>query len=57
VWAWIIVGTAAVAIGAWAVWPRRGGVSDGRVISSRRSAHGSIESRHNTNRSNWPTGG
>ena len=55
-WVWIIIAVAVVALAAWALWPRRGGISDGQVLSSRRSTHGGLESKHSTNQRNWPTG-
>ena len=56
-WVWIIVGIVVVALAVWALWPRMKGVSDGHVIDSRRTTHGSIESSISTNQRNWPTGG
>lgn len=53
-WVLIIIGVAAIALGTWAFWPRGAGVTDGRVLSSRRSTHGGVEGRFNQNRNAWP---
>lgn len=56
-WVWIIVAVVVVAAAVFAFWPRHRGVEDGRVIGSRRTTHGGIESAHPTSQRNWPAGG
>lgn len=56
-WLYLIIAVAVLALAAFAFWPRKRGIVDADVRSARRTTHGSIEERYNTNAPQFPPGG
>lgn len=56
-WVWIIISVIVVAGLVAALWPRRRGVDDAKLLSARRSTEGRMEGINSSNQRNWPTGG
>ena len=50
---WIVVAVVVVGLGAYAFWPRRGGIDDRKALSGSNSVRGQAENYNNTSGPNF----